>query len=62
MLEKLEIQEKRFKELEQLLSDPAIIEQRELWQNYSKRLTDGVGGAACENTNRFRGSSVIAVR
>ncbi len=38
MLEKLEAQENRFKELEQLLSDPRIIEQRELWQNYSREL------------------------
>ena len=38
MLEKLEIQENRYKELEQLLSDPKIIDQRELWQNYSREL------------------------
>ncbi len=38
MLEKLEIQEKRYEELEKLLSDLKIIEQRELWQNYSREL------------------------
>ena len=35
MLEKLEILKTRYEELERLLSDPKIIEQREIWQNYS---------------------------
>ncbi|HHX87688.1 MAG TPA: peptide chain release factor 1 [Firmicutes bacterium] len=38
MLDKLEIHEARYKELEQLLSDPEILEQRELWQEYSREL------------------------
>ena len=38
MLEKLEILKNRYEELERLLSDPKIIEQREIWQNYSREL------------------------
>ncbi len=40
MLDKLESIEKRYEELEQLLSNPAIIEQRQLWQDYSRELAN----------------------
>src|SRR5690554_3041486 len=40
MFDKLENLEKRYEELEQLLSDPAIIEQRQLWQDYSRELAN----------------------
>lgn len=40
MFDQLESLEKRYEELEQLLSDPAIIEQRQLWQEYSRELAN----------------------
>ena len=39
-VDKLESIEKRYEELEQLLSNPAIIEQRQLWQDYSRELAN----------------------
>lgn len=38
MLEKLESLEQRYHELEQLLSDPSLLERRQLWLEYSKEL------------------------
>lgn len=38
MFEKLELIEKRYAELEQLLSDPAILEQRDKWLQLSKEM------------------------
>jgi peptide chain release factor 1 len=39
MLEKLELLEKRYSELEQLLSDPKAVDQREEWLNMSRELS-----------------------
>ncbi len=38
MLEKLECLEQRYHELEQLLSDPNLIEQKQLWLQYSREI------------------------
>jgi peptide chain release factor 1 len=38
MLEKLELLEKRYSELEQLLSDPKAVDQREEWLNMSREM------------------------
>lgn len=38
MLEKLEGMESRYRELEQILSDPAVLEHRQQWLQYSKEL------------------------
>ncbi len=38
MQDKLELIEKRYEELEQLLSDPRVIEKREEWMNLSKEM------------------------
>lgn len=40
MLDKLSALEERYRELEQLLSDPAILEQRQLWTQYSRELSE----------------------
>jgi peptide chain release factor 1 len=38
MLEKLECLEQRYQELEQMLSDPTLLEQRQLWLQYSREM------------------------
>ncbi len=38
MYEKMEAREKRYRELELLLSDPGVIQQHVLWQKYSREL------------------------
>ncbi|MEW5783580.1 MAG: peptide chain release factor 1 [Bacillota bacterium] len=44
MLERLEALEKRYRELELLLSDPAVLEQRSAWQEYSRELAGLTAG------------------
>ena len=43
MLEKLEAIEKRYRELELLLSDPGALSQRDLWQQRSRELSELAG-------------------
>lgn len=43
MLEKLAALEKRYCELEQLLSDPNVMQQRSTWQQYSRELSELTG-------------------
>lgn len=40
MLEKLALLETRYRELEQLLSDPSVMKQRSAWQQYSRELSE----------------------
>ncbi|HPU00591.1 MAG: peptide chain release factor 1 [Firmicutes bacterium] len=40
MLDKIEVFEQRYLELERLLSDPQVLAQKELWQKYSRELAE----------------------
>ena len=39
MFDKLELQDKRYKELELLLADPKILQDKDLYQQYAKELS-----------------------